>query len=111
MEPNGPGARHTHMFADTAALTGAGADLSRSAAEFEVLAAALPAALAPWVSALGPVGAEFLTALAAALDDAAAQAARLGGDLGGAAGLAVRTAAAYTDAERRADRSIATLGG
>ncbi len=111
MEPNGPGARHNHMFADTAAITVAGADLSRSAAEFDGIATALPAAIAPCLTALGPVGVDFLAALASALDESAERAARLGGDLTGASGLAARTAAAYSDAERRADRAIATLGG
>ncbi|WP_395307853.1 hypothetical protein V4U86_20990 [Mycobacterium sp. AMU20-3851] len=99
------------MFADTAAITVAGAELSRSATEFDGIAGDLPAALAPWVPALGPVGADFLAALASALDESAAQVARLGGDLAAAAGLAVRTAAAYADVEHRTDRSIAMLGG
>lgn len=111
MEPNGGGARHNHMFADTAAITTAGADLSRSAAEFDAVAADLPSAVIPCVTALGPVAADFLAALAAALGETAGQVTGLGADLTGAAGLAARTAVAYTGAEHRADRSIAALGG
>jgi hypothetical protein len=108
MEPNRPGARHNHMFADTAAIAAAGVDLTRTAAEFDVIAAALPAVAEPCTDALGPIGADFVSALVSALHDAARQASRLGADLARAAGTAAQTAGSYVDAERR---SIATLGG
>lgn len=99
------------MIADTAAIGAARAGLVRRAAEFDVIAAGLPGATAPCVGALGPVGADFLTALAAALADAAQAASGLGADLSEAAQTAAATAAAYADAEHRADRTIAALGG
>jgi hypothetical protein len=98
------------MFADTAAIGAAGAGLSRAAAEFDVIAAALPAAAEPCATALGPVGADFLTALATALGEAAREVTRLSADLSEAAVTAAATAASYADAEQRADRSIAMLG-
>lgn len=99
------------MFADTAAIGAAGVDLTQRAAEFDVIAAALPAATGPCAAALGPVGADFLTALAAALAEAARAATGLGADLAGAAHTAAVTAAAYVDAESRSGRSLATFGG
>lgn len=108
MEPNGAGARHNHMFADTAAIRAAGAGLHRTATEFGAIAAALPAAADPCAEALGPVGADFLAALASALSESARELARLGADLAGAAGTAAQTAASYVDTERRA---VVVLGG
>lgn len=108
MEPNGPGARHNHMFADTAAIGAAGVELTRTASEFAAIAAALPAAAGPCAEALGPVGSDFVSALASALHDAAHRVTSLGADLARAADTAARTAGTYVDAERR---SIATLGG
>lgn len=99
------------MFADTAAIGAARAELIRRAAEFDGVAAGLPAAAEPCIAALGPVGADFLTALAGALAEAARSATGLGADLSGAAHTAAATAAAYLDAEHRAGRSIAALGG
>ena len=99
------------MIADTAAIGAARAGLARRAAEFDAIAAGLPGAAEPCVAALGPVGADILTALAAALADAARAASGLGADLTGAAHTAAATAAGYADAERRADHSLGTLGG
>jgi hypothetical protein len=96
------------MFADTAAIEAAGVDLSRTAAEFDAIAAALPAAAEPCAAALGPVGGDFLSALASALDGAAHELTCLGADLARSAGAAARSAASYVDAERR---STAALGG
>ena len=108
MEPNGSGARHNHMFADTAAIGAAGVELTRTAAEFDAIAAALPAAAEPCAEALGPIGSDFVSALASALQDAAHQVTSLGADLARAADTAAQTAGSYVDTERR---SIATLGG
>lgn len=96
------------MFADTAAIGAAGIDLPRTAAECDAIAAALPAAAAPCAGALGPIGADFLSALASALHDAAHEVTCLGADLALAAGTAAQTAVSYVETERR---SIATLGG
>lgn len=96
------------MFADTAAIGAAGVDLTRTAAEFDAIAAALPAAAGPCAEALGPIGADFLSALASALNDAALQVTGLGADLARAAGTAAQTAVSYVETERR---SIAALGG
>lgn len=95
------------MFADTGAIGAAGVDLIRTAADLQAVAATLPAA-GPAAAALGPIGADFLSALTSALNDAAHEATRLGSDLAGAADTAEATAAAYVDTERR---SIAMLGG
>lgn len=96
------------MFADTAAIGAAGVDLTRTAAEFDAIAAALPAAADPCAEALGPIGADFLSALASALNDAAHEVTCLSADLARAAGTAAQTAVSYIEAERR---SIAALGG
>lgn len=96
------------MFADTAAIGAAGVDLTRTAADFDAIAAALPAAAGPCADALGAVGADFLAALASALDDAAHEVSSLGADLARAASTAAQTAASYVDTERR---SVVTLGG
>lgn len=96
------------MFADTAAIETAGIHLTRTAADLQAIAAALPSAAQPCAAAFGPVGADFLAALAAALSEASAWVTDLGEDLAGAAGAAATTAGDYADAERR---SIATLGG
>ena len=96
------------MFADTAAIGAAGVELTRTAADLDAIAAALPAAAEPCAAALGTVGADFLSALASALNDAAHQVGCLGADLTGAAGTAAQSAASYVDTERR---SIVTLGG
>jgi hypothetical protein len=108
MEPNGPGARHNHMFADTAAIGAAGVELTRTAAEFDAIAAAMPAAAETFSEALGPIGSDFVSALASAIQDAAHQVTSLGADLARAADTAAQTAGSYVDTERR---SIATLGG
>ncbi|MGK2865749.1 MAG: type VII secretion target [Mycobacterium sp.] len=96
------------MFADTAAIETAGIHLTRTAADLQALAAALPSTAQPYAAAFGPVGADFLSALAAALAETSRSVTDLGDDLAGAAGTAAVTAGAYVDAEHR---SIATLGG
>ncbi|MGW0162669.1 type VII secretion target [Mycobacterium sp. NPDC003323] len=96
------------MFADTAAITVLGAELSRIATDLDAVAAALPAAAPAVHAALGPVGAEFSTALTRALATAAQRARDLGADLVGASATAGHTATAYADAEHRA---VAALGG
>lgn len=96
------------MFADTAAIGAAGVDLTRTAAEFDAIAAALPSAADPCAEALGPIGADFLSALTSALNDAAHEVTCLSADLAGAAGTAAQTAVSYIETERR---SIAALGG
>ncbi len=96
------------MFADTAAIGAAGVDLTRTAADLDAIAAALPAAAGPCATTLGPIGADFLSALTSALNDTAHEVTRLGADLSGAAETAAGTAAAYVDTERR---SVAMLGG
>ena len=60
------------------------------------------------VLSLGPIGSDFVSALASALQDAAHQVTSLGADLARAADTAAQTAGSYVDTERR---SIATLGG
>ncbi|MCF6385563.1 hypothetical protein L2K20_01155 [Mycobacterium sp. MBM] len=99
------------MIADTAAIGAARAGLAHRAAEFDVIATALPGATEACVGVLGPVGADFLAALSAALADTAHAVSGLGADLAGAGHTAAATAAAYTDAEHRADRRVTTLGG
>ena len=96
------------MFADTAAIGAAGVDLTRTAAEFDAIAAALPSAADPCAEALGPIGADFLSALASALNDAAHEVTCLSADLARAAGTAAQTAVSYIETERR---STAALGG
>lgn len=96
------------MFVDTAAIAAAGVDLTRTAAEFDAIAAALPGAAGPCAEALGPIGADLVSALASALDEAAHQVTCLRTDLARAAGTATQTAGHYVDTERR---SVATLGG
>lgn len=95
------------MFADTAAIGAAGADLRTLSATLDAIAAALPSAAQAGATALGPVGADFITALRAALGEAAQFAAHVAADLHGAAGIAAHSAAGYVEAEHR---SISALG-
>lgn len=110
MEPNGAGVRHNHMFADTAAIGAAGLDLARIAAELETVAAGLPATAEPCSAAIGPVGADFLGALARALANTAHDVISLGAELHGAAGAAAESAAGYAGAEHRTSRAITGVG-
>ncbi|MGU3500114.1 hypothetical protein [Mycobacterium sp. C31M] len=95
------------MFADTAAIGAAGADLRTLSATLDAIAAALPSAAHAGATALGPVGADFIAAVRAALAESAQFAALIAADLRGAAGTAARSATGYVEAEQQ---SISALG-
>lgn len=102
MEPKRRRLRHNGMFADTAAIATLGTELRRLSADLDAVAAALPGVAPACAAALGPVGAEFMTALTTALDATAQWAARLSAALDAAAGAAAGGAAAYIGAEQHA---------
>ena len=99
--------RRNAMLVDTDAIHSFGADCSTRAADLCAATHALRAVASHGAAAaFGPVGAGFL----AALDEAAATAARaidaLGVDLAGAQPVSGAVADAYADADRRGSRLL-----
>jgi hypothetical protein len=107
MEPSHRRGRPNRMFADTDAIRSFGAANSSQATDLAAIAArlsSLPSATS--ASALGPVGARFLSALAAATSDDSLAVAALSDRVASTSTTAHATAVAYDEADHRAGAAI-----
>jgi hypothetical protein len=90
------------MLADTEAIRAFGHANAGHAADLSTLAASMSAVpSAAGAAALGPVGADFLAALAAAVSDMSRSVAMLGDGAATAGTTSLGSALRYDDAERR----------
>ena len=97
------------MFADTDAIRTFGAANSAQAADLSALVAALTSLPAASASAMGPVGARFLAALADAATDASRAVAALSDRLEAGHVTARASAAAYENADHQLGGAISRL--
>ena len=91
------------MLADSDAIRALGSACSAQAADLAAIAATLSSLPGPATADLfGPVGADFLAALAEAVADQSRAVAALGDSVAAAAATAGASAAGYDDADSRA---------